>query len=66
MDYRERGSHARGGYPTYVVYLAQGNSKSEARGINRHKNNARGINRHKNNARGINRHKNNARVVRNL
>ena len=35
MDYRERGSHARG------VYLAQGNSKGETRGRKRHKNNAR-------------------------
>ena len=40
MDYRKRGSHARGVYPD-TVYLAHGKSKGEARGRIRHKNNAR-------------------------
>ena len=38
MDCKERGSHARGVYPT--VYLAHGNSKGEGRGRSRHKNNS--------------------------
>ena len=35
MDYRERGSHARGVYP-----LSHGNSKDEAKGNIRHTNNS--------------------------
>ena len=42
MDYRGRGSHARGVYlSTHTVYLAHRNIKSEVRERNRHKNNAR-------------------------
>ena len=40
MDYRERGSRARGLYPTQG-YLVHGNSKGEARGRSRHKNNSK-------------------------
>ena len=42
IEYKERGSHARGVYDvSHTVYLAHGNSKGEARGRNKRKNNAR-------------------------
>ena len=41
MDYRERGSHARGVYNR--VYLAHGNSKGEITGRSGHKSNSKRV-----------------------
>ena len=43
IDYRERGSHARGVYVSHTGHLAHGNSKGEARGRSRHKNDNNGV-----------------------
>ena len=40
MDYMERGSHTLGVYPIQYIYLTHGNSKCEARRINRYKSNS--------------------------
>ena len=41
MDFRERGSHARGVYPT--LYLAHWNSKGDTRGRRRQKYHGEGV-----------------------
>ena len=40
MEYWERGSHARGVYPTHAGYLSHEKSKDEARRGSRHQNNS--------------------------
>ena len=46
MDYRERGSYARGVNPTMDGYLAHENSEGEVRGGSRYKNNSKRVARH--------------------